>query len=248
MRLVKAAAKCKRNETKVSWSVLGPAGPAGAKGETGATGTPDTSNFFNKAESDARFLASGGKAADAEKLDGKDSADFLGATATAADAALLDGLDSTAFLRSTAKATDADLLDGLNSTAFLGVAAKAADSDRLDGFDSTAFAKSGNFRRAVVTSSGGLLNGNGVTVSRTSTGVYRVDLGDLNGACAMAITPENQFAVVRADFVSDPSGFDVRFGTIAASPTPIDVQFQIQAICPTTANGSLAAKGGSSRG
>jgi hypothetical protein len=54
----------------------GETGATGAKGETGATGTPDTSNFYNKNESDARFLAKAGKAADANLLDGLDSAAF----------------------------------------------------------------------------------------------------------------------------------------------------------------------------
>lgn len=51
----------------------GPQGPAGPQGPKGDTGTVDTSNFYDKAQSDARFLAAGGKAADADKLDGIDS-------------------------------------------------------------------------------------------------------------------------------------------------------------------------------
>ena len=59
---------------------VGPRGPEGPRGETGPkgeTGTVDTSNFYDKAQSDARYLATTGKAADADKLDGLDSAAFL---------------------------------------------------------------------------------------------------------------------------------------------------------------------------
>jgi hypothetical protein len=53
-----------------------PRGPKGDKGETGPkgdTGTVDTTKFFTKTESDARFLALGAKAADSERVDGLDS-------------------------------------------------------------------------------------------------------------------------------------------------------------------------------
>lgn len=46
---------------------------------------------------DVGALAATGKAVDADKLDGLDSADFLRATGKAVDADKLDGLDSTAF-------------------------------------------------------------------------------------------------------------------------------------------------------
>jgi Head domain of trimeric autotransporter adhesin/Chaperone of endosialidase len=55
----------------------GAPGPVGPAGPQGATGTVDTSTFFTKADSDARFLAKAGKAADADLLDGRDSAAFL---------------------------------------------------------------------------------------------------------------------------------------------------------------------------
>ena len=45
------------------------------------------------------FLAAGGKAADAEALDGKDSSEFLGVGAKAADADTFDGKDSIGFAR-----------------------------------------------------------------------------------------------------------------------------------------------------
>lgn len=55
----------------------GPTGDTGVRGPTGATGTVDTSNFYDKDASDGRFLAIGGQAADANQLDGRDSAAFL---------------------------------------------------------------------------------------------------------------------------------------------------------------------------
>jgi hypothetical protein len=106
----------------------GPEGPAGATGATGPQGiqgppgSPDTSQFYDKAASDARFL---------------------GVAAKAADADLLDGLNSTAFLGIAAKAADSDLLDGLNSTAFLGATDKAADAETVDGVDSSALMRNG---------------------------------------------------------------------------------------------------------
>lgn len=51
----------------------GPQGPQGPKGDKGDTGTVDTSNFFTKAQSDARYLLATGKAFDADKVDGIDS-------------------------------------------------------------------------------------------------------------------------------------------------------------------------------
>lgn len=52
---------------------------------------------YTKTESDAKYLAAGGKAVDADKLDGKDSAEFLGKTEKAADAEKLDGLDGSQY-------------------------------------------------------------------------------------------------------------------------------------------------------
>ncbi len=51
----------------------GPRGASGARGATGSTGpagTVDTSNFFNKTESDGRYLAKGAQAADSAELGG----------------------------------------------------------------------------------------------------------------------------------------------------------------------------------
>ena len=52
----------------------GPAGPAGATGPQGPAGTP---NGYTKTEADGKFLATAGKAADSEKLDGIDSSGFV---------------------------------------------------------------------------------------------------------------------------------------------------------------------------
>jgi hypothetical protein len=60
-----------------------PQGPKGDKGDKGDTGTVDTSNFYEKSQSDARYLAKAGKAADADKLDGRDATDFGSAAKTA---------------------------------------------------------------------------------------------------------------------------------------------------------------------
>ncbi len=56
------------------------------------------SDFLLRSEAGS-FLATGGKAADAEALDGKDSSAFLGVAAKAADADALDGKDSLSFAR-----------------------------------------------------------------------------------------------------------------------------------------------------
>ena len=80
LRVIRPAARCRRAETRLTWAVAGPAGPAGAPGATGPkgeTGTPDPSGFYDKAASDARFLAAGGKAADADRLDGRDASEFV---------------------------------------------------------------------------------------------------------------------------------------------------------------------------
>jgi hypothetical protein len=48
----------------------GATGPQGPQGQQGATGTVDTSNFYDKSASDARFLGIGATAADSNKLAG----------------------------------------------------------------------------------------------------------------------------------------------------------------------------------
>jgi hypothetical protein len=56
--------------------LAGPAGPAGAVGAQGPAGTPSTANFFNKTESDGRYLGAGATAADSAKLGGTPAADY----------------------------------------------------------------------------------------------------------------------------------------------------------------------------
>jgi hypothetical protein len=54
----------------------GPPGDTGPLGPRGEPGTSDTSQFFARAESDARFLAIDAQATDADQLDGLDAAAF----------------------------------------------------------------------------------------------------------------------------------------------------------------------------
>jgi len=83
LRVVKAKARCKRRERKIAWQQKGrdgvagraggpgprgPAGPPGATGPRGATGTVDTSNFYDKPQSDARFLRDTAGGADQESV------------------------------------------------------------------------------------------------------------------------------------------------------------------------------------
>lgn len=55
---------------------VGPVGPAGPQGPPGDPANFDSSQYFTKTDSDARFLGKPAKAADADKLDGFDSAAF----------------------------------------------------------------------------------------------------------------------------------------------------------------------------
>src|SRR6478609_7751705 len=83
----------------------GAQGPAGPKGDTG---TPDTSSFYDKSASDARFLGVTATAADAAKLGGNAASDystsaqntttFLGLHATADDSAKLGGAPSASYV------------------------------------------------------------------------------------------------------------------------------------------------------
>jgi hypothetical protein len=77
LRVVRANARCRRGEKKLTWSAVGETGPKGDKGDKGDTGTPDPSAFYTKAESDGRYLGAAAKAADAELLDGLDGSAFM---------------------------------------------------------------------------------------------------------------------------------------------------------------------------
>jgi hypothetical protein len=86
VRILRATQSCTKRETMVAWNQRGPVGktgpvgapgPRGERGQAGADGAPglngrdiDASNHYTKAESDAKYLAVKGKAADAERLDG----------------------------------------------------------------------------------------------------------------------------------------------------------------------------------
>lgn len=54
----------------------GPAGATGPAGAQGPAGTPNTANFFNKTESDGRYLGAGATAADSAKLGGTAAKEF----------------------------------------------------------------------------------------------------------------------------------------------------------------------------
>ena len=55
----------------------GPQGIQGIQGPKGDTGTVDTSGFYTKTDSDARFLGIAATAADSDLLDGRTSFDFV---------------------------------------------------------------------------------------------------------------------------------------------------------------------------
>jgi hypothetical protein len=71
----------------------GPQGPQGERGPQGPTGTVDTSNFYDRAASDARFLGIGATAANSSQLGGLGPSAFVhgdGRVLTNAQAALPD--------------------------------------------------------------------------------------------------------------------------------------------------------------
>jgi hypothetical protein len=78
----------------------GAKGPTGTPGAKGATGTVDTSQFFNKAESDGRYLAKGAQAADAAKLGGIAATEYTGGRGAQGGRwqALTDKSEETNFL------------------------------------------------------------------------------------------------------------------------------------------------------
>jgi hypothetical protein len=102
MRLLRQGS-CKPSEHMVRWNVAGPAGPAGAAGAQGSqgpqgpTGTVDTSNFYTKADSDSRYLPTGGTAADSLELGGVAASGYLTTDGTAADSSELGGSPASAF-------------------------------------------------------------------------------------------------------------------------------------------------------
>jgi hypothetical protein len=72
-----------RNSLRGQTGPQGPAGaqgPSGPAGPAGAPGAPGVTDVYTKAQSDAQYLAQGAKAADADKLDGKDASQFAPST------------------------------------------------------------------------------------------------------------------------------------------------------------------------
>ena len=103
------------------------------------SGKADAGASYTKAESNAAYLAISGKAADAELLDGEDSAYFAaqgGLDTTDANLGALSTDLSTNFYTKTQ--LDEGSLDGR----YLGIGGKADDADKLDGNDSDHFGTS----------------------------------------------------------------------------------------------------------
>ena len=76
----------------------------------------------------------------ADRLDDREASSFAdGVGGKATNAELLDGQDSSAFLRANQKVSDSDRLDGKDSAEFYASGSKVADSSQLDGVDSTGF-------------------------------------------------------------------------------------------------------------
>lgn len=107
------------------------------------------------------------------------------------------------------------------------------DADLLDGLDSSTFARSASIKSGYVQASGVLVNGTpGVTVTHNGVGDYRLDLGSINGLCALSATAEQEFSFVRLSFEGNQSGWDVEF----ADPAGVlaDRSFEFVAICRET--------------
>jgi hypothetical protein len=86
LRLLASGKHCKRSERLVKWNQNGPIGPQGLQGPQGApgsqgvqgpTGSVDTSNFYNKVESDGRYLPLHGVADNASELNGEPSSSYV---------------------------------------------------------------------------------------------------------------------------------------------------------------------------
>src|SRR3954454_24009001 len=86
----------------------GPQGAQGLQGPKGDSGTPDTSNFYDKAASDSRFLGVAAASADAAKLGGiaasdystraQNTATYLGLHARADDSTKLGGTPAASYV------------------------------------------------------------------------------------------------------------------------------------------------------
>ena len=73
---------CGRAQHPISWNQQGPVGPAGSQGSPGPpgspgpTGTVDRSQFYTQSQSDARYLAVAGTAANSVELAGQPPSEF----------------------------------------------------------------------------------------------------------------------------------------------------------------------------
>ncbi|HXB65061.1 MAG TPA: phage tail protein [Solirubrobacteraceae bacterium] len=126
MRLLRQGS-CKPSEHMVRWNIAGPAGPAGPAGAAGAqgsqgpqgpTGTVDTSNFYTKAESDSRYLPTGGTAADSSELGGVAASGYLTTDGTAANSSELGGVAASGYLTTDGTAANSSELGGSPASAF----------------------------------------------------------------------------------------------------------------------------------
>ncbi len=98
--------RCRRSERKIAWN------------KQGVPGTVNTTDFFTKAQSDARYLPLGGVAVDAGQLGGQPPSAYLTSTATAANANELGGQPPSAYLTSTGTAANASKLGGQSPSSF----------------------------------------------------------------------------------------------------------------------------------
>jgi hypothetical protein len=128
------------------------------------------------------------------------------------------------------------MFDGLHATAFLGASAKAADANLLDGLDSTAFARSANVKRALWLGAGLVQYSPGVTATKQSTGVVRVDLGDANNLCTPTVTVEETPAMTALHYVSSGDGYDVKTFALDGT-TAVDRNFDFVAVCAASFSG-----------
>jgi hypothetical protein len=109
-------------------------------------------------------------------------------------------------------------------------ASSGLDADLLDGLDSSTFARSASIKSGFVAPNGVLFNGTpGVTASRNSVGSYRLDLGSINGLCAVSVTAEDEFSFVRLGFQGTLEGWDVEFADTAG--VLADRAFDFVAVC-----------------
>jgi hypothetical protein len=87
LRILRAGHQCGKAARRLSWNRQGVPGPQGAPGPRGApgpTGTVDTSGFYTKQQSDARYLPLNGTAANATKATNATNAAELGGSPASA--------------------------------------------------------------------------------------------------------------------------------------------------------------------